>query len=108
MPLVPTTCATRKERWGSLRSERRVLMRSRPRVTWRRLSSSSQTSKKEYRAIEDRLLEILFEPPGQGFEHADVHVELLALTGDHLFWRPLDELLVRELAPGALHLVFDA
>ena len=106
--MVPTTCATRKERWGSPRSERRVLMRPRPRATWRRLSSSSQAPGKEYLAIEDLSLEIVFEPSGQGFEHADVYVELLALTGDYLFWRPLYELLVRELAPGALHLVFDA
>jgi hypothetical protein len=55
-------------------------MRPRPRVTWRRLSSSSQTPGKEYLAIEDLSLEILFEPSGQGFEHADVYVELLALT----------------------------
>jgi hypothetical protein len=108
LPLVPTTCAIRKERWGSPRSESRALMRSRPRVTRRRRSSSSQTPAKEYGVVDGRLLEILFEPLGQGFEHAGVRGELLTLAGDDLLRGALDELLVRELAAGALHLVLDA
>ena len=108
MPLVPTTCAIRKERWGSPRSESRALMRSRPRVTWRRRSSSSRTPAKEYCVVEGRLLEILFEPLGQGFEHAGVRVQLLALAGDHLCGGAFDEPLVRELAAGPGDLALDA
>ncbi len=108
MPLVPTTCAIRKERWGSPRSESRALMRSRPRVTRRRRSSSSRTPAKEYCVVEGRLLEILFEPSGQGFEHAGVGGELLSLAGHDLVRGALDEPLVRELAAGALDLALDA
>src|SRR5918996_1042649 len=83
-------------------------MRSRPSVTRRRRSSSSRTPAKEYCVEEGCSLEILFEPPGQGFEHAGAHGEFLALAGDDLLRGALDKLLVRELAAGALHLVLDA
>src|SRR3712207_211897 len=83
-------------------------MRSRPSITRRRRSSSSQTSGKENRVVKGFLLKILFEPLGQGFEHAGVRGELLALARDDLLRGPLDELLVRELVAGTPDLGLEA
>src|SRR3712207_9359197 len=83
-------------------------MRSGAWVSRRRRSSSSQTYVKEFCALKGALLEILFEPVGQGFEHAGVRGEFLALAGDYLLRGPLDELLVRELRAGTLDLALQA
>src|SRR3712207_1745113 len=98
----------RNERCGSPRRDSRAVTRSRPRVTRRRRSSSSVMLAKRCCGLKEALLEILFEPPREGLEHAAVRVQLLALAGDDLPRGALDELIVGELSAGALDLALDA
>jgi hypothetical protein len=62
----------------------------------------------EGHSVHRDLLQVLIEARFQRLEKAGIPVQLLPLSRDDRGGRPLDELLVCELALGAPHLAFDA